>query len=205
MPTPRTTHLLAAALSLGLGTAAQAASVGGITVADNGFADSLTASAGSFTTAGGTLASVLTDQDAGTYAFSFSPGASVTLGFSNGISNGAGADLAIFELGIPDTIQVTINGTTLDVLLGATGFNAGGFALNAATIDLSDFGLAPGAAITSVVFGLSVESGSSTVPSFSLAAAINTGTTDVPEPMSLALLGSGLLGLAAFRRRQRAV
>lgn len=43
-------------------------------------ADSLIASNGSFTTVGGTLEGVLTDLDPATYAFSFSPGASVTLG-----------------------------------------------------------------------------------------------------------------------------
>src|SRR5437016_6969393 len=84
-----------------------AAVVGGITIDDNGYASTLIGSTGSFSTSGGTLASVLTDKDPGTYAFCFGGPTvcTVTLGFSSPIVNGSGADLAVFELGVPDPFQ----------------------------------------------------------------------------------------------------
>src|SRR5260221_8712187 len=105
--------------ALAIAGPASATSVGGFNIVSS--ADSLISSSGTFTTSGGSLSSVLTDTDAGTYALSFSPGASVTLGFSSGIVNGAGNDFVLFELGTPDTVSVTLNGTTLSFLLTATG------------------------------------------------------------------------------------
>ena len=195
---------LVASTALFAASAHATVTVAGITFADNAFADTLISSTGAYTTSGGSLASVLTDHDVGTYGFSFSPSAAVTMGFSAvNVFNGAGADLAIFELGIPDSFRVTINGVEKDYLSAGTGFNANGFAVNVAKIDLSDFGLANGATINSVVIGLDIHGPSGTVPSLSLVGGLNVSPVPEPETYALMLGGLGLLGFAARRRQRR--
>lgn len=91
----------AVALSTLAASAASASvSVGGFTFDNNAFVDSLLSSSGSYTVSGGTLSSVLTDTDVGTFAFSFDPGAFLNLGFTDNVAiNGAGNDIVLFELG----------------------------------------------------------------------------------------------------------
>jgi hypothetical protein len=140
---------LLAARAVGSTEAGATVSVGGFTFPDNGFVDTLLASTGSYTVSGGSLASVLTDTDPGTYAFTFDDGASLTLGWSTTSAiNGPGDDIVLFELGIPDSWNVTINGTTLLETPVDTGSTAADFALNAAAFDLSDFGVASGGSIS---------------------------------------------------------
>ncbi len=195
---------LVASTALLAGSASATVTVAGINFADNAFADTLISSSGTFTTSGGSLNTVLTDHDVGTYAFSFSPGASVNMGFSSvSLFNGAGADLAIFELGLPDSFRVTINGVDKTYLSAGTGFMAGGFNVNVAKIDFSDFGLASGATINSVVIGLDIHSGSGTVPSLSMVAGLNVSPVPESETYAMMLAGLGLLGVAARRRQQR--
>jgi VPDSG-CTERM motif len=186
---------------------AHALVVGGINFDSNAFADTLQSSSGSFSTSGGALSSVLTDVDAATYAFSFSPGAYVQLGFTdNLVVNGAGNDLALFEVGVPDSFRfsLTIGGFTQTYNSVATGDTAGGFSLNLAQVDLSTFGVAAGATIDSIVIGLDIPASGGTVPSLSLVGAINSRSAGVPDGgATLGLLASSCLALVGLRRRVR--
>lgn len=125
--------------------ASAAVSVGGFSFDNNAFVDVLNSSSGSFSTSGGTLASTVTDVDASTFAFSFSQGAFLDLGFTDNVAvNGAGNDIVLFELGVPDRWLVTINGISNQCQSAGTGFSAGGFQLTACGLDLSAFGIASG-------------------------------------------------------------
>lgn len=151
------------------------------------------------------MASVLTDTDAGTFAFSRSPGAYVELGFTdNTLVNGAGADLVLFELGVPSIfkLSLTINGITRSYASIFTGSTAANFNLNAAAIDLDDFNVAVGSSLGSIVIGM--DDDSNTLPSLSLVGALNSGRpgSQVPTPGTLALAGLALLGLGATLRRR---
>jgi hypothetical protein len=186
--------------------------VGGINFQDNAFSDTLISSSGNFTSVGGTLAHVLTDNDPGTYAFSLDSGAYVQLGFTdNNLINGPGPDLAFFELGAPtDTIELslTIGGTTINYVTVFTGDIIGTFPLNVRQVNLDDFGIASGASLNGIVLGLSVQTpagnGQTTVPSLSLVAAINSSdrvSDPVPDGGSMAGLCAGtVLGLFGISR-----
>ena len=125
------------------------------------------------------------------------------LGFTdNVVVNGAGNDLVLFELGVPDSFTVTINGVTHTYPTSGTGFNAGGFSLNAVALDLDAFGLGAGATINSLRLAF-VASG--TVASTSLVGALNSrGFGGVPEPATWAMMitGFGLVG-GVLRSRRR--
>ncbi|MBL8589327.1 MAG: PEP-CTERM sorting domain-containing protein [Methylobacteriaceae bacterium] len=164
-------------------------------------ATSLEASSGAFTTEGGSLAAVLTDNSAGTWAFSFSPGASVTLGFSAGILNGPGADLVLLDAGVPADFVVTINGVTQAGTSIATGFSANGFGITALALDLSAFGVAAGGSATSALIGMDQ---GTPIPSLSYAGVLNTGLSSaVPEPSTWAMMLIGLAGLGSLSARRR--
>jgi hypothetical protein len=197
---------------VGVTPSSAAITIGGITFDDNAFADTLISSAGSFTTSGGSLASVLTDINEATFAYSFTPGAYVQLGFTNNtLVNGPGPDLSLFELGdIADSFRVslTVAGPSLNYLSAPTGsfVTIGGidYELNVANIDLDDFGVPSGAALSSVVVGLDILSGhvgGDTVPTLSLVAARNSGGVGVPDSGStLCLLAASIFGLAGISR-----
>jgi len=186
----------------GLGSA-QAALVGGFDVVS--YATSLDAVtpallAGDIITTGGTLAGVTTDQSVDTYAqlpsTATAGSITLTLGFaSNTLVNGALNDLVLFDIGSPDAFTVTINNQTMTALTADTGLKTSANAqLNAAVIDLSSFGVADGAAVSSIDIGLT-RGGAS----FALAGTISS----VPVPAAVWLFGSGLLGLAGVARRKR--
>ncbi len=180
--------------------------VGGYGFADNAFADNLISSTGDFTYSGATLESSVVGSNVDDYAYSWSQDASLTLKFvDNKPFNGYGYDLAIFELGVPDTFKIslkvgetTINYTTVD-----TGYSAGGYNLNVALIDLSDFGVEPGSKIGRIILGMDYTDGS-TVPSLAAVGALNSCTCPVPEPSTYVagLSALGMLGMMLRRNRQ---
>ena len=184
---------------------ASAATIAGFSFDDNAFADTLISSFGDYTTTSGSLESVLTDTDLGTYAFSLTPNASVQLGFTdNVLVNGAGEDLALFELGIPDAFKVSVNigGITNIYQSTSTPFSASGFTVNVATVDLDDFGIAAGSSLDSIIVGLDTISSGGIVPSLSLVGALNSAKS-VPEPSTiLGSLAVGAIG-AVLRRKQK--
>ena len=204
--------------------------VGGRTFVDNSYADTVISSFGVFTTSGGTLAQVLGDSGpAGltTWASSATPGASVTLGFTdNTVVNGLGDDLALFEVGHYafeysqdsfDTFKVTINGITRNYFVSETttivtlaNDSDAQYNVNMTTLDLSSFGLAPGATISQVQIGLDYitinqNPAPASTPQLMMAAAINSGPiAAVPEPATWMSLFAGLGVVGAVARRRRA-
>lgn len=159
------------------------------------------------------MGSVLTDTDAATWAYSYDAGASVTLAWSSVVAvNGPGADIVLFELGVPDAWNVTINGVTNYALSAATGESAGGFSLNAAAIDLSDFGVAAGGSVSQLYLTFQSGPNTSTITSTSLVGALDVGggTPPVPElstwmMLALGFAGVGYAGLRSSRRQARSV
>lgn len=197
-------HILSAAtLAVTAATAHATTTIGGIAFEDNAFADALYFSSGAYTVSGGSLASVLTDKDPGTYAFSFSQGAAVVLGFTdNAVFNLGGADLAVFELGIPDTITLTLGTQTRSYTSASTGFYAAGYSLNVVLVDFSDFGIVEGANLTYQTLGLSITNVSGTVPSLSLVGALHTSAVPEASALTLAFAGMGAVFALARRRKQ---
>lgn len=200
---PKLFHILCAAAALAAPQIANAAvSVGGFSFDDDAFVDVLNSSAGNYATTGGALADVVTDVDASTFAFSFDQGAFLDLGFTDNVAiNGAGNDIVLFELGVPDRWLVTINGISSQCLSAGTGFSAGGFNLNACGLDLSAFGIANGGSVSSL--RLSFFDDGTTV-STALVGALNSDSVGgaIPEPATWAMLiaGFGLVGVSMRRR-----
>lgn len=206
--------LLAAALAaLAFGASAETLEIGGITLDSQGFADTLISSTGSFSTNGASLAQALTDHQLATWAQSSTPGASVVLGFTdNRLVNGAGDDLALFEVGHEayeysqegfDSLWVTINGQTRLYFTTETSTHVDDHNVNMTRIDLSFFGLAEGVQLDRIEIGLDYDTRGS-LPQLQLAAAMNSVAAPVPEPASALLLlaGGGLLAAARRRRTQ---
>lgn len=189
--------ILAATVAVLAGSASADVNVGGFTFADNAFVDTLFGSNGAWSTATGNLTSDITDIDAGTFAFSFETAAFLEVRFIDNVAfNFAGADIVLFEVGTPDIFDIEINGVRNQYQSVGTGEFAGGFALNAFAIDLSDFGVANGDFITDIrLWGGLVLPGGGTVASYALIGALNP----VPAPASMAMLGLG--ALVARRRR----
>jgi hypothetical protein len=142
------------------------------------------------------------DADLNTFVTANVADAGFTLSF-NGLTNHSGVDLVLFEIGAPEAITVKI-GTSMDTLTGVfTGDTISGSAagdgqqgvnnnLNLIAIDLDDFGVGPGASVSSIVLGL--PNGGA---DFALGAAV------VPVPAAVWMFGSGLIGLVGVARRRR--
>lgn len=148
------------------------------------------------------------NSDLATYVF----GTPVTFNllFGNApVVNGVGADLVVFELGVPDTVTLSaeFGGAFTGPQVFATSFTgsqAAGFNLNAAAIDLSEFGVPLGDLVS--LFQLnntSTQTGSSSIVAVG---ALNTGTPPLPVPdpgSTLLLIGIGLAGVTTWRKRLR--
>ncbi|MBA3442886.1 MAG: PEP-CTERM sorting domain-containing protein [Pyrinomonadaceae bacterium] len=183
--------------------------VGGITFDDTAFIDQLDSSVGSFSFGGGasSVEDALVGSNPNDFTFCSGGNCDLTVSFTNNaVINLAGNDLAVFELGIADLFQLTIDGTTLTFQTISTGFSAGGFNLNVAQIDLSAFGVLPGDSRTSLAFNIGVINPSSgTTASLTVIGAINntSSTAPIPEPATMLLLSTGLAGVAAKVRKRR--
>jgi hypothetical protein len=184
--------------------------VGGLTFDDDAFADDLVSSTGAWTFGGGaaSLEAALVGSNPNDFAFAFGSTSNVVLRFTDNLAiNLAGADLAIFELGTAETfsLAVEVAGTTNSYTAVDTGFDAGGFDLLVAQIDLSDFGVAAGGTVDTVQLFPAPTGGDPA--DFTVIGALNS-TPDqvVPVPASALLLGIGGLfaGAGALRRRQAA-
>jgi hypothetical protein len=142
------------------------------------------------------------DADLNTFVTANVADAGFTL-FFTGLTNRSGVDLVLFEIGAPEAITVKI-GTFVNPLTGVfTGDTISGSAagdgqqgvnnnLNLIAIDLDDFGVGPGASVSSIVLGLP-DGGAD----FALGAAV------VPVPAAVWMFGSGLIGLVGIARRRR--
>jgi hypothetical protein len=172
------------------------------------FADTLLSSGstgGAFSVNSGTLANAVTGSNINDWAFCNCDSAFVELGFTdNVVFNGAGADLRLFEIGTPDDfgISLTIAGVTQTIVSASTGFTEGsGFGINLANIDLSLFGIAPGATVNSIVVRMGFPFGNtSNSPTLAGVTALNSRA--VPEPGLMLLLGTGAAALARRRLRR---
>lgn len=210
----KTTALVAAAALLMAGTLpARALSIGGLSLDEAAFADTLIASSGTYDTAGGTPADVLTDASLSTWARSSTPGAWVELGFAdNRIVNGAGNDIALFEQGHEayeysqegfDSFEITINGITRLYFTTETTTIVDDHNVNMTMLDLSFFGIADGATIDRLRIGMDYETRGS-YPQLMLVAGIHSVAAPVPEPATAASALLGLAALALWRRRGQA-
>lgn len=195
--------LVAASLLAGVSIAAPASattSVGGISFADNAFADAVSYTGSAITTVGGTLTQVLTDTDPGTFARG---GADNTITFSfidNVAVNGVGKDIALFELGGADDFTVILNGISKTYTSVYTGMMAGGYNLNVLAFDLGDFGVLAGQTISSLTLAFPAN-GAGTRATPSLVGAINSSTVPEPATWGMMILGFGAIG-SAMRRRE---
>ena len=147
---------------------------------------------------------MVTDTSADTWAFSNASRAHLELGFTDNVAiNGAGNDLVLWEIGTPDDfgMSLTVGGFTHRIMSVSSGFtNAQGFGINIAFLDLDDLGVAPGAAISSIVVKMGFPFVNTSVsPTLGAVAALHSGRA--PEPTSLLLLAVGLAAIGVRRKR----
>ena len=205
------TLVVAVLLVLGVTSVNAITTVAGINFQDNAFADTVISSSGTYTLNGAsTLQAAVTGSSLGKDAFSSLSGAFIQLGFTdNYLVNGSGIDLVLFDIGLPDTFSVTLNGKTFDYGTSSTGMTGtganAGQEINVAAIDLSDFGIVAGAQLSSIMIGMDISGNSgTTLPSLSVAAALNSAavTPSVPDAGStFSLLSATLLFCGLLKRK----
>jgi hypothetical protein len=189
-------------LVLGVSTSMAATVIGGITFDDNAFADKVPSYSGSWEAWGPggigslTLEEAMTGSNLTTYGtITNNPSAWAVIKFTdNFIKNGAGADLAVFEISGTsngEPVSITINGTTNVYNTLYIGYaNA-----SVARIDLSDFGIASGALVNTI----QANGVAGWDPDYAVFGAINNAS--VPLPSALLLFAPGLVGLMTLKRK----
>ncbi|MBM4017347.1 MAG: PEP-CTERM sorting domain-containing protein [Planctomycetes bacterium] len=195
--------LLLALAAAGPPAHAQASIIKGpLTFQDAAFADAasmVTGGVGYYNAS--TLQEALTGDNLASYVTDFDAGERLEIGFTdNWITNDPGPDLAIFEAMLPDEFSVAVfaDGHKMASLTEFRPFvptpigTIDGLPMNAALVDLSDYGLPAGAVVTWIL-----------IRSDASSSAEIAGAAALPEPAALALLGAGAAMLLAGRRRQR--
>jgi hypothetical protein len=199
-------------LAFGLLSAKAITTVAGVNFQDNAFADTVISSSGNYTLAGvvslSPLSAAVTSSSLTKYAFDNSPAAGdyIKLGFTdNYLINGAGNDLAIFTIGGPDDLSVTLNSVTKDYTTANTFFTTliGGttYKVYEAQIDLNDFNAVVGAQFSSVLIGMGI---GPNLPALSVVGALNSAPVNqsVPDAGStISMLGMAFLGLGLLKRK----
>lgn len=193
--------------------------VAGFNFEDNAFADIVVSSSdlGQFVILGGagSVEEAVTGGDTGTSAFSAIDGSFIELGFSdNLVINGVGFDFAVFELNVPEDMIATIGGVSVTEPQVDTGFDStiNGFDINVSLFDLSDFGLLPGAIVSSIRFeilcipeasqNLGCTVGAPVAPALVVVGALNSVSVPEPSTIHLVLAGLALLGWVASGRKR---
>lgn len=197
--------------ALAMGSIAQAATVGGINFADGAIADVLVSSSGNFTNYASTPSAIsaaqleadITDLSGGTWVQGVTGSETLDLDFSSRtLVNGVGADLAVFMVGNPVDVNVSLPGLGTGTILydgvytgSDISYQGSVYALMVAMVDVTDFGVAAGAQFETVRIDAYWP--------VSLVGALNSvETTAVPVPAAVWLFGSGLLGLVGVARRR---
>jgi hypothetical protein len=216
-------------LVLGLGLLSQQTSALAVTESITGetfagYANSVISSSGTFLTdtgsAGATnwsynlgdITNRITDTSAGSSILGVSNGASITLGLSASIFNGAGDDLKLFFVGNNGHhVDVTVGGVTKSYTLGS-GVNTTGYfdtaypsdPIVALPIDLAAFNGLSGTSFNQISlmvgngYDCQLVTNCTTSSVVSFAGAVNV----VPVPAAVWLFGSGLVGLAGIARKR---
>ena len=151
------------------------------------------------------LAESLVGNNAATYVTGADSISAVTLGFGTNVYNGSGNDLALFFVGTGTQFSMSANGTTVyDIGTLSTGYTVtdifGTYSLEVALINLDSFGLLTNDSMSDL---FTIYLGDNSIPSLSLAAAINTGSAPVPVPAAIWLFLSGLSVLGLVRRKRK--